>query len=144
MTNEELVRWVRDRIDMYLGTVSIDATIVIGLIEQIDTLRELKKLYEVKIEELERQGLVHKDKSTLTIDDPRRSCQYYFKDAHQYCTMKGPHNEHTTQPQHEIIAHALQEKCVRCEFTMSAHINGYCPVGPLPYEHKFLSQKDCT
>ena len=40
------------------------------------------------------------------------------------------------------VPHALQEKCVRCGFTKSAHSDQYCPVGRLGERLTFLGSAE--
>lgn len=133
MTNEELRRWIRDRTDMYLGTVQMDADIVLGLIGQIDTLRELKDITDKLLENYRirlGEGLPQ-DQSGPTNEVSPKECQYYFKDAHRYCVRIGPHNEHSTEvdlAKDKWSAHSTSAICLICNFTLSAHADEYCPV----------------
>jgi len=93
MTNTDLLRWLMHNTHEYLGTVTINAGIIHNLISRINTLEELRNSDRDRLNDLRTQ--VGKEKSATTSD----GCQYFFKIANQYCTARGPHDTHTTEPQ---------------------------------------------
>jgi len=160
-------KWLRDHTDMYLGTVSIEAKYITSFLDKIEALEGLHKDKSVTTKAV--RNHIFCPNCDLMIDAKWGSnlcpycgeiekkdkvpvipvlCTYYFKDSQRYCVINGPHTEHKTYASEPIVPHALQEKCARtgCGFVLSAHIDGYCPVGqPTPIQPtklKFITQKE--